>query len=223
MLRNARLAIGLALFGALGFTTVLAAGFDGTPSAPLPVSQSPSYSELDVQVHSRDSSSWQTLPAIQAQHGADCSGPPASHTNTSYEGSVYICKDHIMSAINGSAGYAEIVITPNLLFDFSHGGFKEERGNLGTVGLWCALHGEALLQAGMHHLECQFNFEALVDQLEAAHHGAGGEGIDDLPVLDFGLDPQMAFDARDGVDDNPVGHFRHPPFLDLRSLPRFPP
>lgn len=122
MLRNARLAIGLALFGALGFTTVLAAGFDGTPSAPLPVSQSPSYSELDVQVHSRDSSSWQTLPAIQAQHGADCSGPPASHTNTSYEGSVYICKDHIMSAINGSAGYAEIVITPNLLFDFSHGG-----------------------------------------------------------------------------------------------------
>ena len=27
-----------------------------------------------------------------------------------------------MSAINGSAGYAEIVLTPNLLFDFSHGG-----------------------------------------------------------------------------------------------------
>ena len=26
--------------------------------------------------------------------------------------------------------------------------------------------GEAILQAGMHHLECQFDFHALVDQLE---------------------------------------------------------
>jgi hypothetical protein len=37
------------------------------------------------------------------------------------------------------------------------------------VGLWCGLHGEAILQAGMHHLECQFDFQALKDQLEAAH------------------------------------------------------
>ena len=36
------------------------------------------------------------------------------------------------------------------------------------MGLWCGLHGEAILQAGMHHLECQFDFEALKDQLEAA-------------------------------------------------------
>ncbi len=126
MLRNARLAIGLALFGALGFTTVLAATFDGTPSAPLPIGTG--YTDpgdgmvFDVQVHSRDSSSWQALPAIQAEHGADCSAPPATHTNTSYEGSVYICKDHIMTAINGAAGYAEVVLTPNLLFDFSRGG-----------------------------------------------------------------------------------------------------
>jgi hypothetical protein len=63
---------------------------------------------------------------------------------------------------------------------------------------------------------------ALENQLEAADHGARGEGIDDLPVLDFGLDAEMAFDARDGIDNNAVRHFRHPPFLDPRSLPLFP-
>jgi hypothetical protein len=45
------------------------------------------------------------------------------------------------------------------------------RPELGTVGLWCGLHGEALLQAGMHHLECQFNWHALKDQLAAANIG----------------------------------------------------
>src|SRR5262249_48660641 len=38
---------------------------------------------------------------------------------------------------------------------------------LGTVGLWCKLHGEAFLQAGLHHLECQFDFDAARDQLSA--------------------------------------------------------
>ena len=28
---------------------------------------------------------------------------------------------------------------------------------LRTVGLWCALHGDSFLQAGMHHLEARFN------------------------------------------------------------------
>lgn len=106
----------------VGATAALAATFDGTPSAPTPVSQIPDYSTLDVQVHSRDSSSWFTLPPIQAEHGSDCSAPPATHTNTSYEGTVYQCANHIMTAINGSAGYAEVVLTPNLLFDFTNGG-----------------------------------------------------------------------------------------------------
>ena len=30
-----------------------------------------------------------------------------------------------------------------------------------TVGLWCALHGESILEAGMHHLEAQFDFDRL--------------------------------------------------------------
>lgn len=95
--------------------------FDGAPPAPLPYPQVSALNDYDVQVHSRNPDSWDTLPPIDAQHGADCSAPPATHLNTSYEGSVFQCKDHIMTAINGSAGYAEIVLTPNQLVDFSNG------------------------------------------------------------------------------------------------------
>ncbi|QEH33065.1 hypothetical protein OJF2_15610 [Aquisphaera giovannonii] len=35
-----------------------------------------------------------------------------------------------------------------------------------TVGLWVALHGESILDAGMHHLEAQFEFDALKEGLE---------------------------------------------------------
>lgn len=36
-----------------------------------------------------------------------------------------------------------------------------------TIGLWVGLHGESILQAGMHHLEAQFDFEALREDLKA--------------------------------------------------------
>lgn len=34
-----------------------------------------------------------------------------------------------------------------------------------TVGLWCGLHGDSFLQAGMHHLEARFNHLVLREQL----------------------------------------------------------
>lgn len=40
---------------------------------------------------------------------------------------------------------------------------------LRTVGLWCGLHGDSFLQAGMHHLEARFDFARARDQL--AHEG----------------------------------------------------
>ena len=49
--------------------------------------------------------------------------------------------------------------------DFSHDGLPPQ-DHLATIGLWCGLHGEAFLQAGMHHLECVFAFDALREQLE---------------------------------------------------------
>ena len=54
-----------------------------------------------------------------------------------------------------------------------------ETGRLGTVGLWCALHGDSFLQAGMHHLEARFDFDRLRDQL-------AGEGVATMkPFSDF--------------------------------------
>jgi len=38
---------------------------------------------------------------------------------------------------------------------------------LGTVGLWCGLHGESFLGAGMHHLEARFDYQLLREQLKA--------------------------------------------------------
>ncbi len=64
--------------------------------------------------------------------------------------------------------FADVDLSPEEVFgDFAHEPLPP-RDELGTVGLWCRLHGEAFLQAGMHHLECQFDFEATRDQLAQA-------------------------------------------------------
>ncbi len=54
-----------------------------------------------------------------------------------------------------------------------------EVAKVGTVGLWCGLHGDSFLQAGMHHLEARFNHPLLREQLAA-------EGINTMkPFSDF--------------------------------------
>lgn len=61
--------------------------------------------------------------------------------------------------------FADVDLSPEEVSgDFAHQPLAK-RDELGTVGLWCRLHGEAFLEAGMHHLECQFDFEAARDQL----------------------------------------------------------
>ncbi|MEZ6073539.1 MAG: hypothetical protein R3C10_25490 [Pirellulales bacterium] len=65
--------------------------------------------------------------------------------------------------------FADVDMSANeVAGDFSHEGLQP-RGDLGTVGLWCRLHGESFLQAGMHHLECQFDFDAARELL--TRHG----------------------------------------------------
>lgn len=77
-------------------------------------------------------------------------------------------------AVTGITIFADVDLSPEeLTHDFSHEPLPP-RNELGTVGLWCALHGEAFLQAGMHHLECQFDFSATRDQLKQA-------GIETMP------------------------------------------
>jgi hypothetical protein len=75
---------------------------------------------------------------------------------------------------NSSCGlilFLDVDLAPEELnIDFSHNPMPE-RSELGTIGLWCALHGDSLLQAGMHHLEAQFLFDALTEEL--SHRGVG--------------------------------------------------
>jgi hypothetical protein len=61
--------------------------------------------------------------------------------------------------------FADVDLSPDeVTQDFAHEPL-DDREALGTVGLWCELHGEAFLEAGMHHLECQFDFVAAREQL----------------------------------------------------------
>jgi hypothetical protein len=36
-----------------------------------------------------------------------------------------------------------------------------EQDRLGTIGLWCALHGDSIFEAGMHHLAARCDFQRL--------------------------------------------------------------
>ncbi len=64
--------------------------------------------------------------------------------------------------------FADLDLGPEeILTDFAHETLPDQ-DELGTVGLWCGLHGELILQSGLHHLECTFDFEALREQLQAA-------------------------------------------------------
>lgn len=62
--------------------------------------------------------------------------------------------------------FCDVDLKPvELSVDFAHHEISEN-GELGTVGLWCALHGDSILGAGMHHLEAQFDFESLATDLK---------------------------------------------------------
>jgi hypothetical protein len=65
--------------------------------------------------------------------------------------------------------------TEELHLDFAHQRLAD-LDRLGTVGLWCALHGDSILQAGMHHLEAQFNFDDLTQDLSR-------QGIESMPAF----------------------------------------
>ena len=96
-----------------------AATFDGSPTGP--VSALPMLGDFDVQVHSRDSSTWYQLQTMVSDHGPDCGAPPATHSfSGSYADAVFQCKNHIMTNIN-AGGYGMIYLTPNEMADFSAG------------------------------------------------------------------------------------------------------
>ncbi len=91
-------------------------GFDGTPDEPTPFAPA----DWDITVHSRDVSTFAALQPIEAAHGPGCEPPTETHTVTAYADSVYLCRDHMMTAINAEA-YAMIYVTPDQMVDFSDG------------------------------------------------------------------------------------------------------
>src|SRR5450759_379183 len=75
-------------------------------------------SNWDVQIHKR--AVGDAMDAMAAQHGADCAPPPATHPINTLAQGVYICKHHLMPAIN-DAGYRQVVLTPDHMVDVSAG------------------------------------------------------------------------------------------------------
>jgi hypothetical protein len=79
--------------------------------------------------------------------------------------------------------FADLDLAPEeATTDFAH----QSLGDLArpnTVGLWVGLHGESILEAGMHHLEAQFDFEGLRQGLQAEANIAVMKPFSDFPFL----------------------------------------
>ena len=99
--------------------------FDGTPSTPSfcrPV-------DWDVTILGHDAT---TIAPMNADHGPDCSPPPATHPISQIEQTVFICANHVMTAMNN--GYGAIYLTPPSLLDFRSGPATLESDILRTTG-----------------------------------------------------------------------------------------
>jgi len=67
--------------------------------------------------------------------------------------------------VEGIVVFCDVDLAPQETdIDFSRNPLPNAK-QLGTIGLWVGLHGESFLQAGMHHLECRFDYQLLRDQL----------------------------------------------------------
>lgn len=69
--------------------------------------------------------------------------------------------------IEGLVAFCDVDLEPHETeIDFSRQKLPPS-ARLGTIGLWVGLHGESFLEAGMHHLECRFDYDLLREQLSA--------------------------------------------------------
>lgn len=61
--------------------------------------------------------------------------------------------------------FLDVDLAPHeIIKDFAYQELQD-LDHLGTVGLWCALHGDSIQHSGMHHLEAQFMFDNLTEDL----------------------------------------------------------
>ena len=67
----------------------------------------------------------------------------------------------------GTVIFADIDLAPDELEgDFAHSPEMQPLSTMRRAGLWCALHGESMLEAGINHLECTYDQQALRAQLK---------------------------------------------------------
>jgi hypothetical protein len=89
--------------------------FDGAPAHPTAWS-SPIW---DIAVHDRTDGAKNVM---HAHHDDMCGPPPASHVISSTTDAVYLCRDHLMTALTSSdPGYAALYLTPAAMVDWSAG------------------------------------------------------------------------------------------------------
>ena len=66
--------------------------------------------------------------------------------------------------------FADIDLAPEELdIDFAHNDNLEPLYPMRRAGLWCAMHGESMLEAGLNHLECMYDSARLNEQFAAAN------------------------------------------------------
>ena len=97
--------------------TVFSETFDGDPARPT-LFESPRW---DVRRNHTDFQKWGVGDMMDAQHGPNCEPPPATHRIEWMSEGVYTCKNHLMTAANGSK-YGIVVLTPAAMIDFSRRG-----------------------------------------------------------------------------------------------------
>jgi hypothetical protein len=89
----------------------------------------------------------------------------------------------------GIVVFADLDLDPDeATHDFAHQPL-EDLPRPHTVGLWVGLHGESILEAGMHHLEARFDFDALRNDLKAE------SGIETMKPFSNSLFLRQAFTA----------------------------
>ncbi len=78
--------------------------------------------------------------------------------------------------------FCDVDVAPDELhIDFSAADLAPTN-DLGTIGLWCALHTDSIALSGMHHLECEYDFAKASAALENAGHKMMPP-FTDLPML----------------------------------------
>uniref|UniRef100_UPI004049BBDF hypothetical protein n=2 Tax=Cephaloticoccus sp. TaxID=1985742 RepID=UPI004049BBDF len=97
----------------------------------------------------------------------------------------------------GIVVFADVDLQPNEVDEDYADQTLPATESLGTVGLWCELHGDSFLQAGMHHLEARFDFTRLREQLAEAGVGTM-KPFSDFPFL------KQAFTEGERWPVNPV-------------------